>query len=525
MTDAAYDALVIGAGHNGLACASYLAASGRSVLVLEAAERPGGLARTREFADGFRVSAGAHLLHMLDARVARELALEQQGLAYAARNLKTVALGDNGERVVIDGAALRGVGATDQVAYGAFQRQNRRFAKVLADFCARPLPRLVERGRGDTLALARLAWKLRTLGKADMRELLRVGAINIYDVAQEKFDNRLLKAALGMDAVLGSHMGPRSPNTVFTYLHRHMNDGGGAVGPAIVKGGMGALGDAFAAAATASGAEIRYGSRVTRIHVDRLGPQNDYGVVAVTLADGSRIAADLVVSNADLKSTCALVGPLNLDAGFARRVYNFRARGVAAKLHLALDGLPEFRGLDNEDMGARLLLAVSMEDIEAAFDHAKYGEFSPAPVMEVSIPTLWDDSLAPAGKHVLSAVAQYAPYGLKGGWETGRAAFKDICLKRLEGFAPGIGSLVRAAELLAPPDLEAEFGVWGGHWHHGEIALDQALFTRPVPGANRYAMPVPGLYLCGASNHPGGGILGLAGRNAAKEIIAREGAR
>ncbi len=533
MTESTWDVVVIGAGHNGLTCAGYLAKSGRRVLVLEAADEPGGLAATRQFAAGFRVSAAAHLLTMLDPGIARDLALERHGLEYAARNLRTVALGGAGERVLVEGDTVRGVSVGDQAAYQLFQRQNRRFARVLAGFCARPLPRLVRRSRRDTLSLARLAWDVRTLGREDMRELLRVGAINIFDVVEEKFENALLKAAIGMDAVLGSQMGPRSPNTVYSYLHRHLSDASDATGPAIAKGGMGVLGSALAAAACAAGAQIRYGSRVVGIDVgERPRPtsanahssREDARVMGVSLADGTRIPASLVVSNADLKTTFQLLGPLHLDAGFVRRVHNFRALGVTAKLHLALDGLPEFRGLDPEDTGARLLLAPSLKDIESAFNHAKYGEFSPVPVMEVSIGTVHDDSLAPAGKHVLSAVVQYAPYRLQAGWEAGRAAFEAICLSRLETFAPGIGELVRASELLVPPDLEARFGVRGGHWHHGEIALDQALFTRPVPGANHYATPVPGLYLCGASSHPGGGILGLAGRNAARAIIAGEDA-
>ena len=514
MTDAAYDALVIGTGHNGLACAAYLAKGGRRVLVLEANERPGGLAATREFASGFRVSAAAHLLNMLSPEVVKDLALERHGLAYAARNLKTVVLPGDDPPLAIEGDRLEGASANDQAAFTDFQRQMQRFAKVLNRFCARPFPRLAERRARDNGLLAKLAWDVRSLGKADMRELLRIGAINIHDVAEEKFEHPLLKATLSMDAVLGSHMGPRSPNTVYTYLHRHLNDDG--QGPALVKGGMGALGDAFAAAAEATGATIRYGARASSIDLA------DGRAVGVTLADGTKVAAPLVVSNADLKSTFRLVGPLNLDAGFVRRVHNFRARGVTAKLHLALDGLPEFPGLDPADAGSRILAATTMDDIEKAFNHAKYGECSPEPVMEISIPTVHDDSLAPPGKHVLSAVAQYAPYALKGGWETGRETFTRSCLTQLETIAPGIGELVTAAELLTPPDLEAQFGVRGGHWHHGEIALDQALFTRPVPGANHYATPVPGLYLCGASAHPGGGLLGLAGRNAAKAILAGE---
>ena len=519
MTRPSCDAIVIGAGHNGLACAGYLARSGRKVLVLEAADHPGGLAATREFAEGFRVSV-AHLLCMLNPQVVKELRLARHGLKYAAANLKTVALDGDGGQVAIRGTEVGGVSAADEAAYAEFQRQTQRFAKVLAEFCARTPPRLAERNWRDSMALTRLTWNLGRLGKEDMRELLRIAAINIYDVANERFDSPLLKAAIGLDGVLGSHMGPRSPNSVYGYLHRHINDGLGGASTALAQGGMGALGEAFAAAAKAAGAEIRYGSRVTRIDLE------EGRAAGVTLADGAGIRANLVLCNADLK-TCFLnlAGPPNLDAGFVRRVHNFRAQGVTAKLHLALDGLPAFRGLAPEDAGARLLLAPSMGEIELAFNHAKYGECSPSPVMEVSIPTLHDPSLAPAGKHVLSAAVQYAPHRLKGGWEAGRAAFLQSCLDRLEAFAPGIGGRVLASELLAPPDLEARFNLRGGHWHHGEIALDQALFMRPVPGAHRYATPVPGLYLCGAAAHPGGGLSGLAGRNAALQAIKEQKAK
>ena len=519
MADSAWDAIVIGAGHNGLACAGYLAQSGRRVLVLEAADHPGGLAATREFADGFRVSL-AHLLTTLNPQVAKDLALQKHGLKFAAANLKTVALDGQGGQLAIDGAKVEGVAAKDAAAYAEFHRQTRRFAKVLAGFCAQTPPRLAERQWRDSLALAKLGWALRTLGKADMRELLRIAAINIYDVANERFDSPLLKAAIGLDGVLGSHLGPRSPNSVYGYLHRHLNDGLDGGGPSLVQGGMGALGDAFAAAARAAGAQIRCGSRVTRIDLE------DGRAAGVALADGASVKANLVLSNADLKTSFLdLLGPPNLDAGFVRRVHNFRAQGVAAKLHLALDGLPAFRGLAPADAGARLLLAPSMDAIELAFNHAKYGECSPSPVMEISMPTLHDPSLAPAGKHVLSAVVQYAPHRLQGGWEAGRAAFLQACLERLEAFAPGIGGMVLASELLAPPDLEARFNLRGGHWHHGEIALDQALFMRPVPGAHRYATPVPGFYLCGAAAHPGGGLCGLAGRNAALQAIEEQKAK
>ena len=517
MTKAPYDAIIIGAGHNGLVCASYLARTGRKVLVVEAAATAGGAAATREFAAGYKVSSGAHLLTQLNPLVASDLALERHGLKLAASNLKTVALGEDGNHICFDGARLTGVSAQDQSAYATFYQQNLKFARVLNGFFSKRPPTLVDRSLGDTLSLLKLAWDVRTLGKDDMQDLLRVGLINIYDVANEHFDSELLKAAVSMDGVLGSHMGPRSPNTVYGYLYRRLGDFYGMKGPAVVAGGMGAVGAAFAAAAEAAGAEIRYNSAVAQVAMD------DCRAVGVVLASGETINAPVVISNADPKTTLGkLVGYPQLDAGFSRRVHNYRARGVSAKLHLALEELPRFTGLESANAGDRLLLAPTMDYIELAFNHAKYGEYSEAPAMEINIPSVHDDSLAPQGKHVLSAVVQYAPYELRAGWDSGREAFKQIAIDRLEAYAPGISKLVSASELSSPRDLEAEFGMTGGHWHHGELSLDQALMMRPMPGATQYATPVDGLYLCGAGAHPGGGVMGLAGRNAAREVIRQE---
>jgi phytoene dehydrogenase-like protein len=517
MTDSRYDTLIIGAGHNGLACAAYLAKSGRKVLVLEAAAQPGGAAATREFVPGYRVSNGAHLLTQLNPQVAQDLALDQHGLEFAARDLKTVALAGSGDPVVIDGARVSGVTREDAESYARFHAQNLRFGKVLNGFFSNRPPSLVERSWSDTFSLLKLGWDLRSLGKNDMQDLLRVGLINIYDVANEHFDSELLKAAVAMDGVLGSHMGPRSPNTVYSYLHRHIGEFYGMNGPAVVRGGMGSVGAAFAGAAQRLGAELRCDSRVASITVE------DCRVSGVTLEGGEKLSAQTVISNADPRTTFEkLVGFRNLDAGFARRVHNFRSRGVSAKLHLALDALPTFSGIDASLAGERLLIAPSMDYIEQAFNHAKYGEYSQAPVMEISIPTVHDSSLAPAGKHVLSAIVQFAPYALQGGWSNGREAFRDLALDALEAHAPGIRELVLAAELSTPADLEVEFGMTGGHWHHGEIALDQALLVRPMPGAHQYSTPLPGLFLCGAGAHPGGGIMGLAGRNAARAVVKQQ---
>jgi phytoene dehydrogenase-like protein len=355
---------------------------------------------------------------------------------------------------------------------------------------------------------------MKMLGKENMRDLLRLALINIYDVMEENFDNELLKAAICVDGVMGSYMGPRSPNTVFGYLYRRLGDVYGFKGPAVVEGGMGALGNALATSAMDRGVDIQTKARVGKINLslDK--------VTGVTLTTGEDFRAKIVVSNADPKSTLEkLVGFKNLETGVVRRVSNIRMRGSAAKLHLALNGMPNFGGLTESQKGQRLLIAPSMNYIEQAFNSAKYGEYSNAPVLDISIPSVHDPSLAPAGAHVLSAIVQYAPHDLKGGWDSAREPFKNLVIERINQYAPGIKEQIINSELLTPEDLEGEFNMTGGHWHHGEISLDQIMMMRPFPGASQYATSVSGLFLCGAGAHPGGGVMGLAGKNAAKEII------
>jgi phytoene dehydrogenase-like protein len=351
-----------------------------------------------------------------------------------------------------------------------------------------------------------------------MREFLRIAGINIYDVLEELFDSSLLKGALALDAVLGTHLAPRSNNSVLTLLHRLSGRGAGTL--SLPKGGMGAVSDALAAAARSHGVTLRTGSAVARIAVE--GGR----VAGVELASGERIPADTVVSNADPVTTLlTLVGARHLEAGFARRVHQIRCRGLAAKLHLALDRLPEFKSLDGGLTGERLVIAPDPGYIERAYDDSKYGRYSANPVFEITVPTVHDPGLAPTGKHVLSAVVQYVPGEVRDDSQAARDAFLDRSLAVLESYAPGLRQRVLAAELLTPGDIEREFRIKGGHWHHGELALDRFLMLRPLPGAAQYAMPVDGLYLCGAGCHPGGGVMGSAGRNAAQAVLkAREAA-
>jgi len=454
MTDN-YDAVMVGAGHNGLICATYLAKAGKKVLVLEANATPGGCAATREFAPGYSVSSCAQWLNQLHPAISRDLALEQHGLQWAAQNLPSISLDEQGKHLSLLGNKVEGanVSAEDRAAFVAFHA---------------------------------------------------------------KTEKAQLKGLLSLDSLLGSRMGPRTPNTVFGYLYRRVGETLGNNGQALVKGGMGALGEAMAASARAAGVEIRLQSPVASIDVeaDR--------AVGVTLAGGEQITAPLVVSNADPVTTFQhLVGFARMETGMARRVSHIRCKSGTAKLHLALSGLPQFTGLDDAQHGARLLVAPDMNYIERAYNAVKYDEYSSAPALDISIPTLHDATLAPAGGHVLSAIVQFAPYAPEGGWEAHRETFMQLVIERIAAFAPGIREQIISSQLLTPADLESDYRMSGGHWHHGELSLDQIMMMRPFPGATQYGTAFDGLYLCGAGAHPGGGVMGLAGRNAAREIIKR----
>ncbi|HEY2684796.1 MAG TPA: NAD(P)/FAD-dependent oxidoreductase [Steroidobacteraceae bacterium] len=509
-----YDCIVIGAGHNGLVCAALLARAGRSVLVLESAEAVGGAACTREFAPGYRVSAGAHLLHMMPSSIVSELALESHGLKFAARSMPTSILTAGGAPQTLG----TGLSQADAAQFDAYNERLARFARALVPLFSSVPPRLGTEDWGDRLALLKLGWSVRKLGRRDMRELLRIGGMNVHDLLEESFESQALKGALALDAVLGANFGPRSPGTVLTLLYRLAGESSAGIpGHTLAQpaGGMGALSEALAKAAAGAGVAIRTRSEVRRILVD------DDRAIGVELSNGERIGGRAVISNADPKTTfLKLLGAAQLDTGFVRRVHHVRGKGLAAKLHIALKRPPLFAGATEAQLRGRLVLAPSLEYVEHAYNHSKYGEYSAQPALEVTVPTANDASLAPGGHHVMSVVAQYAPYALRGGWtEAARQGFTNAILDQLEALAPGLRESIAAVQLLTPLDLEASFGMSGGHWHHGDLAFDQFLMVRPVPGAAQYRTPLPGLYLCGAGCHPGGGVMGVAGRNAAAQVL------
>ena len=507
-----YDAIVVGGGHNGLVCAALLGKSGKQVLVLEANDQVGGAAVTREFADGYSVSACAHLLYQLQPSVRKDLKLNPK---LASEDMTTIALGDGGQHVRIQGKSIDGVSDADADSYRGFHKRMTRFADLLRTYFNKKPPRLGTTDFADLKTLGQLGFDVRRLGKAEMRAFLRLIGINIHDELTERFESPLLKGALSLDAVLGTHLGPRSPNTIMTYLYRLAGEHGKVASPA---GGIGSVSDELAQVARESGVTIRTCMPVSRIVID------NGRVAGVVTESGERFDSMTVISNADPKRTIMeLVGARHVETGFTRRIHHLRMKGNAAKLHLALDGLPTIDGLSRKDYAQRIVIAPDEHYVERAFNPAKYGESSPEPVLEITFPSFRDSSLAPTGKHVMSAIVQYAPYELNGGWtDAARQQFEAAAIRVVERYAPDIAQRITASELLTPADIEREFHITGGHWHHGELTLDQLMFVRPVCGAAQYRMPVDGLYLCGAGAHPGGGVSGAAGRNAARAILSRE---
>lgn len=514
-----YDAIVIGAGTNGLAAAGRLAKAGRKVLVLESQAVTGGGAQSHELAPGFKVSSVAHALNMLDPRVEKGLDLARHGLSYAARRIATTALSPAGDHLLLEGAYGERLSGTisdrDRSAWSALRAKLMRFAAVLRPLKDRAPPKLKGATNRELVQLAGLGLKVRMLGRDDLRELLRMLLINVADVLNDEIEDERLKGAVAFDAVLGAHLGPRSPNSLALLLNRLASDAAGDPAClALPKGGMGSVAAAMTSAVRAMSVDIETGARVRSLKI------TDDRATGVILEDGREIGARVVLSAINPRTTFLdLVGPRHLDTETVQRARNIRMRGNTCKLHLALSAVPDFRGAD---ITTRLVLAPSVTAVETAFDAVKYGRFAHDPVMEIFIPSAFEEGHAPSGQAVLSAAVQYAPYTLRQGWETGRAAFLDRIMATLEVYAPGIKKLVTKAELVTPVDLEERYGFIGGNWHHGELAVEQMLFLRPMIGAAHYDTPLAGLYLAGAGSHPGGGISGASGWNAAEHLLAKE---
>ncbi len=513
-TSKPYDAIVIGAGHNGLAAAATLAAKRKSVCVIERDTAIGGMSKTVDLGDGIKAPQIAHLLYNLNPVVAREIGLTLP----KSVDLPSVSLSKDGKHVVIDGntvAFADGSPHPEAKTYRALVARLQKFATLLGRMSVKPPPSL-SGGLGDMATLkelaglAKLGVDLKRMGKKDMREFLRILLSNASDVLLDELEDAALSGALSADAVRGAYAGPRSPGTVFSLMYRLGN--GGTV--QLPMGGMGAVADAFAAAARGKGCDIRTGTGVARVLVDEDRTQG------VELDDGTVIRAKAVLSSLGGFQTMQMAGVAHFDTEAVRRMRNLRNKGTTAKVHLVLSGAPEFSGLSAEQARARLLVAPSSTYVERAFNPAKYGEMSKEPVIEAVVPSLSDPSLCTNGQHILSAVVSYVPYALNGGWDDkARKRLIKLTIDTLEHYAPGLSKLVTRADALTPADIEAQTGAPGGHWHHAEMGFDQILTVRPANGMAHYRFGIGGFYLCGASAHPGGDVMGAAGRNAALQLL------
>lgn len=520
-----WDVVVIGGGHNGLVTAAYLAKAGRTVLVLERRELVGGCSVTEELWPGYRVSSAAYLTSLLQERVIRDLELERYGYRVDAKDPSFFSPFPDGrylifwqdERKTLEEIAK--FSRRDAERFGAYEAHLEKLARVVEGLLLTTPPEFPPRRPGEWIEYIKLAGKMRGLGRAEMVGLVKVFTQSAADFLDEWFESEELKVTLVTDGVIGANGGPRSAGTAYILLHHCMGGVNGKRGLwGFVRGGMGAVSEAIAASARAAGVTVRTGATVERVRV-RNGKSD-----GVVLAGGEEIDASIVASNADPKVTfLKLVEERELEPEFVASIRRFRCEGTSLKINLALSGLPDFKALPGAPRphhGATMHICPSIDYVERAWDDAKYGMPSRSPLLELTCPTMYDKSLAPEGKHIMGIFLQYAPYSLReSSWDELREPFADRVFDIIEEYAPNFRSLVEHRQVLTPLDLERRYGITGGNIFHGEMSLDQMFVMRPVAGWARYRMPVSNLYLCGSGAHPGGGVMGAPGYNAAKQIL------
>ena len=523
MPETPRDIVIIGGGHNGLVTAFYLAKAGFKPLVLERRPQVGGSAITDEFHPGFRCSTLAHTAGPIRTDIVRDMQLEKHGLRFITPETCVTALSPEGRALSLyqdedkSAQSIAAFSQKDAAKYPEFEKSLGKISKVIAEALATTPPDIDHPSGGDMWSMLKTGRALRNLGKRDMYRVLRWGPMAVADLVAEYFETELLRAVIAARGIFGTFLGPWSAGSSLQLLIRAAGDSHPAGSAFFASGGMGALTQAMASAAKAAGVEIRTSAEVIEIRV------KDGAATGVLLGTGEEISAKAVISNADPKRTLLkLTDPTHLSPDFVQKLQHFRGNGTVAKVNLALSGLPVFTALKNGDGNAlkgRIHIGHEIDYLERAFDSSKYCNFSPHPYLEATIPSLTDPTLAPDGKHVMSIYMQYAPYKLKGDWEDQRKALGQTVVQTLAQYTPNLPELILTHQIITPLDLEEVYGLTGGQIFHGDLALDQFFTMRPLLDWARYNTPIENLYLCGSGTHPGAGLTGGSGRNAAREIV------